>query len=455
MKAFLGIDVSKGYADFCLLNSEKEQLEEVFQLDDTRKGHNCLKDQLDCFIKEHEITEMYCAVESTGGLENNWYGSLCKWSAVMPVYIARVNPIGVKKAKEAGLSRNSTDALSSRYIAQYLIAHPEAVSYNIQDVDYSSFRSLHKHINLQKKQKTQLINQLKGILYSAFPELMRYCKDSMPYWVLEALQKYPTAKHVALLEPAQLAKIKHIDLDKAKSLINKAKHSVASRDNGATAFLVQSLASQILEKQLLISKHKKFLEQTCRGPEVNLLTSIVGIGTYSGAAIMIELENIRRFPTPKNLVSYFGSHPELKESGDKKFTARISKKGRASMRGILFMCACSAVIHDDHLKSIYHKHRRKGMNHKQAIGVIMHKLLRIIWGVLTSNTPYDPAIDQQNQNQVGQKEETEKIKEKSKRRFQAFDQDAPVSHKHSKIRRVHAESQIPESESSTGSPACT
>lgn len=456
MKAFLGIDVSKGYADFCLLNSEKELLEEVFQLDDTRKGHDCLKDQLNCFIKEHKVTGMYCGVESTGGFENNWYGSFCKWSATMPIYVARLNPVGVKKGKEAGLSRNTTDALSSRFIAEYLISHPEAVNYNIQDIDYSSYRSLHKHINLQKKQKTQLINQLKAVLYSAFPELMRYCKDSVPYWVLEVLLRYPTAKRIASLKPEKLAKTKHVDTNKANSLIDKAKYSVASRNNIATEFLVQSLARQILEKQQLIASHKKFLEQNCKGPEVTLLTSIIGIGAYSAAAIMIEIENIKRFPTPKNLVSYFGSHPEIKESGDKKFVSRISKKGRASMRSILFMCASSAVIHDDHMKRIYHNHRSKGMKHKQAIGVIMQKLLRIIWGVLTTNTAYNPTIDQNNQSKTGESEiEQINTKDTIKRRFQELDQEAPITNKQSKKRRAYVESQALESGKNTGSSSYT
>ena len=40
MDPFLGVDVSKGYADFTLLDPDKNQLEKVFQLDDTRKGHD-------------------------------------------------------------------------------------------------------------------------------------------------------------------------------------------------------------------------------------------------------------------------------------------------------------------------------------------------------------------------------------------------------------------------------
>lgn len=455
MKAYLGADVSKGYADFTLLDCDKNQLEEVFQLDDTRSGHDCLKEQLESLIKKHSITHLYCGLESTGGFENNWYGSISFWSKVMPVSVARLNPAGVKKSIEAGLNRNVTDALSSRYIAEYLVAHSEAVSYEPANVNYASFRSLHKHINLQKKQQTQLINQLKAVLYTAFPELMRYCKNSVPVWVLELLKKYPSVKQVAKLKPEQLCKINHVGTDKASNLIAKAQSSVAFQDNGTTAFLIKSLVNQIIEKQQLISESKTFLEQTCQGPEVTLLTSLRGVGTYSAAAIMIEIENIRRFASSKDLVSYFGLHPEFKDSGDKKGIARMSKRGRASMRAILYMCAHTAVVYDEHMKKIYHRHRRKGKSHKQALGVIMQKMLRVIWGMLTHDTKYDASVDEHNQGRVTEPAVQEANDLKGKRRFQKLDENAPVTKKQTKKRKVYAESQASESRTSTGSSSHT
>ena len=43
------------------------------------------------------------------------------------------------------------------------------------------------------KQCTQLLNQLHSLLYTANPELLSYCRDGMPAWVLKLLLKYPTA----------------------------------------------------------------------------------------------------------------------------------------------------------------------------------------------------------------------------------------------------------------------
>lgn len=442
MNGYLGIDVSKGYADFILLNPAKEILENVFQLDDTREGHDKLRQLLTDMIGRHGITRIYCGLESTGGFENNWYKSMVHWMGELPLSVARLNPAGIKKNIQARLERNVTDALSSVYVGEYMIAHGDVINYEVQDSNYSSFRSLHRHIFLQKKQKTQLTNQAKSMIYSTFPELLKHCKESIPSWVLRLLQKYPSSKKLSKAKVSQLMKIQHIDLEKAECLIAEAKSSVAFHGNNATEYLIKSLATQILEKQQYIDECKKVLEQSCQGPEVTLLTTIPGIAEYSAAAIMIEIENIHRFKTPKHLVSYFGVHPELKESGDGKATPKMSKKGRSTMRAILFMCAKSAVMHDDHLKAIYQRHRSSGKGYNQTVGVIMQKLLRIAWGVLTNRQEYNVTVDQQNQ--VTRENSTLRQDEKQidrKRRFQEHDTSAPISKRQSKKRKVYAESQ--------------
>jgi len=443
MNAYLGIDVSKGYADFTLLDQNKRKLEEVFQMDDTRSGHDSLKGLLQKHIGQHQINMLYCAVESTGGFENNWYSSLIQMSLTMPLKVARLNPSMVKSNAEAGLRRHVTDALSSYYIAEYLISHGEKVDYRKQNDYYASFRSLHKHIMLLKKQNAQLINELKVVLYSVFPEMMRYCKQGVPAWVLAVLIKYPSASALAKAKMGQLIKIPHLSDAKAQSLIEKAKSSVASHSHSTHEFLIKSLARQISDKQELILEHKDYLAEHCKTEEVSLIKSITGVGDYSAAAIMIEIEDHRRFASPKELACYFGVHPKLKESGDKKMIYRMSKQGRASMRATLYMCAQTAVLHDAHLKAIYHRHRSKGKNHKQAIGAIMHKILRIVWGILHSGKVYEAKVDQANQDKKPVKQSANQIAEvDSKRRHQPLDLEAPISRRQNKKRKAHVKSQV-------------
>ena len=77
-----------------------------------------------------------------------------------------------------------------------------------------------------------------------------------------------------------------------------------------------------------------------------------------------------------------------------------------------------------------------------ALGVCMHKILRIVYGMLKSNKPFDPQIDKRNKNRTRQQaDKNESEKEDIKRRFQVRDKDAPISRRQSVKRKKRKESQ--------------
>lgn len=447
MNAYLGIDVSKGYADFLLLDERKNQLDETLQLDDTHKGHMSLKKWIEEITTKLGVKKIFAAVESTGGFENNWFAFLVQLSESLPIKVSRLNPSVVKNAALANLKGQVTDKESARNIATYLIRYSDQVNYQQADNQYRSYRSLHNHICLLTKQNTQKINELKQLLYSCFPELQRYCKKSIPNWVLTLLSQYPTSRKLARGKAEKIARIKGVTLDKAGKIIEKAKNSINSRDGVVDSLLIKSMAEDIQANQQRITQLKKLLSKECKGEEVALLQTIKGVGAYSAACIMIQIEEISRFATPKHLAGYFGLYPTIKESGDKRSVSRMSKKGRSAIRSTLFMCANTAVIHDPYLKSIYTRHRQKGITHKQALGVVMHKILRIIWGILKSGKAYEPEVDQLNRSKNTKATESNEYNQTQvKRRLQEYDEDAPVSRLASRKRKVHQASQISDAE---------
>ena len=442
MEAFLGIDVSKGYADFAVFDRDLRELDEPFQLDDTPLGHESLRGWISGLVKKKGISTLSCALESTGGLENNWHAMLVSLSDELPLRVARLNPAPVKNAAKAELSPNVNDAISARNIAMYIMRYGDRVSYRVKDTRYSSFRSLTNHIVMMNKQKTQLVNELKQLLYFCFPEVLAHARDGIPNWVLLLLEKYPTSAKIARAKPERLAKIKGLTLAKAEKLVARAGNSVSSRGNGTDAFLIRSIAAEISGKVDRIAALKARLASDCRGPEVDLVESIKGIGAYTAAVIMTEIEDIGLFPTPGKLAGYFGLHPKIVESGDKRGTSRMSKQGRPHIRAALYMCARSAAISDPNMKAIYARHRARGKSHNEAIGVIMHKMLRTVWGILTSGKPYDPQVDMANQRKKPQAIEEKTLNEvMAKRRIQGFDEFAPVSVRANKKRKAFLASQ--------------
>ena len=175
MKAFyLGIDVSKGYSDFVILDFKKVPVVKGFQLDDTFEGHSRLYEILKRFLVDHPKAVLYAGVESTGGYENNWYKLLLSFNDSLNIRTARLNPSGVAYNSKADLKRNKTDKISAQSVAEFLISHSEKVTYQVRDF-LTGVRKQWGFIQILKKQCTQFRNQLQSLSGSKSTSYLR-CK---------------------------------------------------------------------------------------------------------------------------------------------------------------------------------------------------------------------------------------------------------------------------------------
>lgn len=436
---YLGIDVSKGYADFMIINSKKQSVGESFQLDDTFNGHRCLYNILHRFFADHPVSTMFAAVESTGGYENNWYNTLIQFQGSLNIQTARLNPLGVMHSSKADLKRNITDKISSQNIAEYLVAHPEKVVYQQQD-QLSGLRKQWGFIRILTKQCTQLLNQLNGLLYAANPELLSFCQDGVPAWVLKLSLKYPSAARLKKAKAKTVAKIPYVSLNRAQQLVANAKRSVASATDSVTEQLIIATSGQILHLKKTIAGQTDLMVQECSMPETALLKTFPGISDASAIGLILEIQTVKRFASAKNLASFFGIHPVYKISGDGVGRFKMSKQGRKEPRHILFMVALSAIRYCPLIQEIYAKHLQRGKERMDAVGVCMHKILRILYGMLKHNKPFDPNIDRANKRQRIQAK-TEYPGYNKDRRFQKYDSKAPVTKRQRKKRLERERSQ--------------
>jgi len=435
---YLGIDVSKGYADFVIFDENKRLIVENFQLDDTAKGHSSLYERLSWFFHTNPESIINAAVESAGGYENNWFEAIHNFQKTFNIRIARLNPLGVNANSKADFKRNATDKISARNVAEFMIAHPEKVTFYEQD-GMASLRKQWGFAKMLTKQSSQLLNQLETLIYTANPEMLRYWKDGVADWFLKVLLDYPTALELSKANVKSLSKIPYVTKERAGELIEQAKTSVASASDHITAELIKATVAQLMSLKQAIKKQEELMIKRCSIPEVALLKSFIGIGDYSAIGLMLEIVSVERFSSVKKLASYFGIHPVLKMSGDGSAKPRMSKQGRKEPRQILYMVALVAVQKNPLIKQIYQKRLQKGMSKMAAIGYCMHKILRIIYGMLKHNKPFDPKIDEQNrEKQV--KEKTIVRKDKN-RRYQDYDPKAPISRRQHKKRMEQKESQ--------------
>jgi transposase len=427
---YLGVDASKGYADFVILDAHKKVVEANFQLDDTFAGHSQLYQRLNRFCSDHPDGLIHAAVESTGGYERNWHKALSGFQATLKIKVAHLNPLGVHHNSKADLKRNATDAISARNVAEYLIAHPEKVSYQSAD-PLSGLRKHWSFIRMLTKQCTQLLNQLESLVYNANPELLAYCQDGVPQWVLKLLRRYPTAAKLCRAKNSTVARIPYVSVQRAAELIRAAKTSVASATDEVSAQVIIATVEQILHLKKRIAVQQQTMRQQCRLPQVELLESFSGIAEHSAVGLILRIQNIERFASCKKFVSFFGLHPTYRVSGDGVGAFRMSKKGNKEVRQLLYMVAINAIQNNELISELYARKLQQGMSKMAAVGVCMHKIARILYGMLKHNRPFDAQVDRRNRHNDSARR---KARPDKSRRYQDYDPAAPVSRRQQKKR---------------------
>lgn len=118
------------------------------------------------------------------------------------------------------------------------------------------------------------------------------------------------------------------------------------------------------------------------------LLSIKGIGPVTGATILAAIADIRDFPSPSHLSSYFGIVPRIRQSNETKRVGRITKAGSKTGRTALVQCTWIAIKYNEHLNSYYDRLKARGHPQK-AIIATSRKLLGIIYQTLKNDWIFD------------------------------------------------------------------
>ena len=174
------------------------------------------------------------------------------------------------------------------------------------------------------------------------------------------------------------------------------------------------------------------------------------MGKWTAASFLIELGETERFEDSKQLAAFFGVHPSFRQSGDGLYKVKMSKQGSARMRAVLYLIAHNLKMHNEYFKNIYAKHRARGKKHRVVMGILMHKVLRVMWGMLKSKTFFDAGIDVENQKKSQNVDDNIQLNLKS-RRLQELSLDAPISRSNSKKRKAILQPQTSVTDANTGS----
>jgi len=146
-----------------------------------------------------------------------------------------------------------------------------------------------------------------------------------------------------------------------------------------------------LDKEILgIEKRLLSLVKQDQQVQLTLLTSIPGIGLKTALFMIVITDGFEKFETSKQLCSYVGITPTIRESGSSvRGRSRISKVGNRKLRNLLFLCSFTACKHNKGCREIYERIVNKGKSKKLALIAVSNKLIKQCFAIAKSGNPYD------------------------------------------------------------------
>ena len=397
----VALDVSKGYADGVVLGPQGKPYGEGFRLDDTATGHEQLEGRLLGYKREHKASSIVLVVESTGGYEDNWYRLERRPALRDFVRTYRINPRMIHHEYYVQGRSSVNDRVSAETIARYAFKHPERfgpkpVQTEAQAERFAEGRVLIRHLASLEKACTAQQNALEKLLYRYLPSVLSWKADTWSNYFLEILGQYGSRKSIQLAAAQGFKQIKRVSAQRAKQLHQALKEGIdAPQTPPLIAQTIQSKARRIQELKKEIKQLETLLceHSSCAAKHLERLGGVNGFSQHNAVVLLTFIGDYKRFESAAQMAAFFGLVPRYRSSGDRQGKARMSKQGNALVRRELYLMAFSALKHQPYLKAIYDDHRKRGKGHDAALGVVMHKLARMIYGMLKHDTHFDTESD--------------------------------------------------------------
>ncbi|MEM6717661.1 MAG: transposase [Cyanobacteria bacterium P01_C01_bin.147] len=122
-----------------------------------------------------------------------------------------------------------------------------------------------------------------------------------------------------------------------------------------------------------------------------LLTSIVSLGESTAARVLAEIGAIEHFTSARQLAAFAGLAPQEHTSGTSvQGQTRLCKIGHRRLRKALFFPALTGWRRCPQARAFGERLLAAGKTKMPVIGALMHKLIRVIYGILKARKPFDP-----------------------------------------------------------------
>ncbi len=186
------------------------------------------------------------------------------------------------------------------------------------------------------------------------------------------------------------------DLTRARDSLVQHRDRFANMLETAAGLARKTFLQQLRQLERQIQQLEKAIEQFLKlvphlQKQVALADSVKGVGLITAATVIAELPPIKKIPQAAQAVALFGLDTIQKTSGTSvKTPARLSRMGSRRGRRALYMPALVALRFNPIVRELGRRLQAKGRSGKYIVVAAMRKLLRLIYGVVKQEQPFDP-----------------------------------------------------------------
>lgn len=236
------------------------------------------------------------------------------------------NPLAVKRFAQSRMLRAKTDRSDARLLSDFgrTMQPPPTLATTESD---EHLRQRERAVELLKRQRTALRNQLEALHYSPWPapDVVKALND--------AAQRLD--QQLEALEQAQQQTVEH----QWPGLLKR-------------------------------------------------IESVPGIGRRTAMLLLATTRGFTRLRTAPQLLAYIGLCLRIEQSGQARGRARLSKQGQRQLRTVLYMCAKSAARFNPACKALSDRLLQRGKAYKVRMCAVAAKLVRQVCGMMRSETTF-------------------------------------------------------------------
>ena len=278
----VGIDTARYGHRVWFLRPDRLPAAKPLTVLESRAGYQALQERLEQLHQQHPQAHFHVRIDAAGQYAANLEHFLR--GLALPMTLSIGEPKRNKDYQKAHFPKRTTDDTESQAMARFaLVEQPPATAPTAAAM--ALLREVAGRLQAKVKQSTQAINRLHNLLARVFPELATLTEDIATAWVLQLLDKYPTAERIAQARLQTLQKIPYLSPELAEQVQLAAQQSVASLRGEVAETLVRDLVAQVRHCQDTEQHMRQLLSAAFAdlpsSPHVQVVT-VPGIGDRHG-----------------------------------------------------------------------------------------------------------------------------------------------------------------------------